>query len=75
MNIEKILKQYPNQVESGRCFIIEIGLCTDKKTYYFRVAQQVRPKVKIKLNGLKPLIKLGYHFGISKKKLKNSELS
>lgn len=68
MTIEEIKKEFPEQVNSGRVFIIGIQT-KDGNRYSLRIGQQIISKANIDLNGAKPQIKTGFHHGIPKHKL------
>jgi len=68
MTNDLIRSNFPDQVDSGRPFIV--GITTkDGNRYSLRICQQITPKADIELNGAKPNLKTGFHHGVPKAKV------
>lgn len=70
---DEILAQFPEQVESGKVFIINITT-KDNIRYTLHIAQQITPRANLAFNEAQMILKIGFHHGVTKARIDDFNL-
>ena len=73
MKTQKIMELFPNQIKSGRVFVTEI-IQTYPNSFFLKICQQIRKELDMELQGLPPLLKVGYYFGLNSERLQELKI-
>jgi len=73
MTKDEILTQFPEQVESGRVFIINITT-KDNIRFTLHIAQQITPRANLAFNEAQMILKIGFHHGVTKARIDDFKL-